>query len=68
MTNNSKSGTYSAVKEVFYFISLYFPNGPKGDNTDWLKDIALSNKSYLIMGDFNAHAPFLGKWMYISNL
>ena len=38
--------------------SLYFPNGPKGDNTDWLKDIALSNKSYVIMGDFNAHAPF----------
>ena len=39
-------------------ISVYFPNGPKGDNTDWLKDIALSNKSYVIMGDFNAHAPF----------
>ena len=39
-------------------ISVYFPNGPKGDNTDWLKDIALSNKRYVIVGDFNAHAPF----------
>ena len=39
-------------------ISVYFSNGPKGDNTDWLKDIALSNKSYVIVGDFNAHAPF----------
>jgi len=28
---------------------VYFPNGPKGDNTDWLKDIALSNKSYLLI-------------------
>ena len=26
--------------------------------TDWLKDIELSNKSYVIMGDFNTHAPF----------
>ena len=39
-------------------ISVYFLNGPKGDNTNWLKDIALSNKSYVIVGDFNAHAPF----------
>ena len=39
-------------------ISVYFPNGPKGNNTDWLKDTALSNKSYVIVGDFNAHAPF----------
>ena len=39
-------------------ISVYFPNRPKGDNTDWLKDIALSNKSYVIVGDFNAHAHF----------
>jgi len=39
-------------------ISVYFPNGPKGDNTDWLKDIAPSNKSYVIVGDINAHAPF----------
>ena len=38
--------------------SVYFPNGPKSGNTDWLKDIALSNKSYVIVGDFNAHAPF----------
>ena len=28
------------------------------DITDWLKDIVLSNKSYVIVGDFNAHAPF----------
>ena len=39
-------------------ISVYFPKGPEGDNTNWLKDIALSNKRYVIVGDFNAHAPF----------
>ena len=39
-------------------ISVYFQNGPKSDNTDWIKDIALSNKSYVIVEDFNAHAPF----------
>ena len=39
-------------------ISVSFRNGPKGDNTDWLKDFALSNKSYVIVGDFNTHAPF----------
>ena len=39
-------------------ISVYFPNEPKGDNKDWRKDIALSNKSCVIVGDFNAHAPF----------
>ena len=49
-------------------ISVYFSNGPKGDNTDWLKDIALSNKSYVIVGDFTAHAPFGGKRMYIGDL
>ena len=41
-----------------HVISVYFPNGLKGDNTDWLKDIALSNKSYVMVGDFNARAPF----------
>ena len=25
-------------------ISVYFPNGPNGDNADWLKNIALSKK------------------------
>ena len=40
-------------------ISVYFANGPKGDNTDWLKDFALSDKSYVIVGDFNAYAPLL---------
>ena len=35
-----------------------FPNGSKGGNTDWLKDTAISFKSYVIVGDFNAHAPF----------
>ena len=29
----------------------------KGDNTDWINDIALSDKNYVIVGDFNAHAP-----------
>ena len=36
----------------------YFQNRPKGDNTDWRKDIAPSNKSYVFVGNFNAHAPF----------
>ena len=35
-----------------------FPNGRKGDHTDGLKDTALSIKSYVIVGDFKAHAPF----------
>ena len=39
-------------------ISVYFPNGPKVDSTDWLKDIALSNKSSVIVGDFNVVAAF----------
>ena len=41
-------------------ISVYFPNGTKGDNTNWLKDIALSNKSCVIVGDFNVHAHLGG--------
>ena len=48
-------------------ISVYFPNGPKGDNTDWLKDIALSNK-LSDYGRFQGACTFWGKWMYISNL
>ena len=42
-------------------LSVYLPNGPKGDNTDRLKNIALSNKKWLILGDFNAPAPFWEK-------
>ena len=38
-------------------ISVYFPKEPEGDNRNWLKNIALSNKRYVIVGDFNAHAP-----------
>ena len=45
-------------KTTLNVISVYFPNGPKGDNTDWIKDIALSNKNYVTVGDFNAHAHF----------
>ena len=39
-------------------ISVYFPNGTIGDNTDWIKDSALSNTNYVIVGDFNARIPF----------
>ena len=49
-------------------ISVSFPNGPKGDSTDWLKDIVLSNKSYVVVGDFHAPCSFLGKRMYIGDL
>jgi len=41
-------------------ISVCFPNGTKGDNTNWLKVIALSNKRCVIVADFNAHAHFGG--------
>jgi len=37
---------------------VYFSNGPKGDNTGWIKDIVLSNKNYAIVGEFNVYAPF----------
>ena len=37
---------------------MYFSNGPKGDNTGWIKDIVLSNKNYAIVGEFNVYAPF----------
>ena len=32
--------------------------GPKGDDTDWLLNIALSNNRCVIVGDFSTHAPF----------
>jgi ribonuclease HI/exonuclease III len=39
-------------------VSVYYPQGPKDDDTDWLKHLTLSGGSWLIVGDFNAHAPF----------
>ena len=55
------SGAEVKINEqiTLHFISVYLPNGPNGDNTDWLNNIALSNKKWVILGDFNAHAPFL---------
>lgn len=32
--------------------------GPKGNNTDWLLNIALPNNRCAIVGDFSTHAPF----------
>ena len=49
-------------------ISVYFPNGPKGDNTDWLKDIALSKQKLCDCGRFQRTCTFWGKRMYISDL
>ena len=37
---------------------MTFRNGSEGNNTGWLKNIALPNKNYVIVGDFNAHEPF----------
>ena len=47
---------------TFYlqFSFINFLNGPKGDNTDWVKDIAVPNKNNVTVGDFNAH-PLFGK-------
>ena len=39
-------------------ISVYFPKGPKNNNTDWLKSIDLKTNNWVILGDFNAHASF----------
>ena len=43
---------------ILKIISLYLPQGPKNDNTDWIKNIDISNEKWVILGDFNAHAPF----------
>jgi hypothetical protein len=62
----SDQETYFAVsaqikitKENIYDIaSVYYPNGPKGDNSDWIKNTLFKENKYIILGDFNAHAPF----------
>jgi exonuclease III len=37
-------------------LSVYYPEGPKDDNSDWLKQLETVNTKWLIMGDFNAHS------------
>jgi ribonuclease HI len=39
-------------------LSVYYPEGPKDDNSDWLKNIESNNTKWLILGDFNAHSTF----------
>ena len=46
---------------VLNIISIYYPTGPVDDNTDWLKHLNIEGSKWLIMGDFNAHAPFWEK-------
>jgi len=50
---------------TFNVISVYFPNGPQGDNTDWLKDI---KQELCDCGRFQRPCTFLGKRMYINDL
>ena len=46
-------------KDSFYnIISVYYPNGPKDDNTDWLKNMNYKKEKWIILGDFNSHSPF----------
>ena len=39
-------------------LSVYYPKGPKQENTDWIKNFEFKNRNCLIMGDFNAHSTF----------
>jgi len=39
-------------------LSVYYPCGPKNENTDWMKHLDTSTNKWLILGDFNAHAAF----------
>jgi ribonuclease HI len=45
-------------EHILNVISVYLPRGPRGDNTDWLKSIRVSDKKWMLLGDFNAHSPF----------
>ena len=48
-------------------VSVYYPRGPDGNNSDWLRTLEHSEK-WLIAGDFNAHSPFWDKdCQYVSN-
>jgi hypothetical protein len=42
---------------VVNVMSVYFPAGPKNNNTDWLKSSDTVNSNWIILGDFNAHSP-----------
>jgi len=46
---------------IINVISVYFPRGPKDENTDWIKNINFNNKNWAIMGDFNAHSSLWEK-------
>jgi ribonuclease HI len=39
-------------------MSVYLPQGPKENNTDWIKILSDKDKeNWVILGDFNAHSP-----------
>jgi ribonuclease HI len=44
-------------EDIINVTSVYLPRGPRGDNTDWLKSLSISDKNWLVLGDFNAHSP-----------
>ena len=50
--------------DILNVISVYLPRGPKNDNTDWLKNIDFTKGKWVILGDFNAHAPFWDSGCY----
>ena len=54
-------GTSASVKinknTILNVISVYYPNGTNNDNTDWIKSTILSEKKWIILGDFNEHDP-----------
>ena len=39
-------------------MSVYYPNGPHNDNSDWLLNFNINDKNCLILGDFNARSTF----------
>jgi ribonuclease HI len=64
ISSNLENIYYSSARvkvnneDVFNVISVYFPHGPREDNTDWLKSMSVSEKKWFVLGDFNAHSPF----------
>ena len=61
---NSTGIFHCSVKFIFQFtqyilISVYLPNGPNNNNTQWLANLPdISPFKYIVTGDFNSHAPF----------
>jgi ribonuclease HI len=60
LENVYSTGVEIKLKDNDYIniLSIYMPEGPKNDNSDWLKSADFLIKKWIILGDFNAHAPF----------